>query len=129
MAALDIEETHFSDLRGNVQGYARARQISINPLATLKHKTRFHELAHVVLGHTAEHELSDDAQTPRDLREVEAEGVAYILTTLLNLPGQAESRGYIQGWLQSEAIPEKSAAKIFSTANKILKVGQVDRNE
>jgi hypothetical protein len=125
MVALDIEETHFSDLRGNVQGYATGRRIAINPVATLKHKTRFHELAHVVLGHTLQNEMNDGELTPRDLMEVEAEGAAYLLCTLLDLPGQAESRAYIQGWLRADAIPEKSAQRIFSAANKILAAGQL----
>lgn len=124
LAALDIEEVHFSDLRGNVQGYATGRKIGLNPLALFKNKTRFHELAHIVLGHTLENEMADGDLTPRNLMEVEAEGVAYLLTTLLDLLGQAESRAYIQGWLNADSIPEKSAQRIFSAANKILAAGQ-----
>jgi hypothetical protein len=126
MEKLEISEIHFSELRGNIQGYAVRREIAINPLATMKHKTRLHEIAHVVLGHTVCNELSDGELTPRNLMEVEAEGVAYILCTLLDLPGQAESRGYIQNWLATDAIPEKSAQRIFSAANKILLAGTPD---
>lgn len=79
-------------------GYASGNRIAINPVAALPHKTRFHEMAHV-LGHTAEHALQDDERTPRSLREVEAESVAYILCSLLDLPGRDESRGYVQAWL------------------------------
>src|SRR5436853_5900878 len=50
LAALDIAETPFELTDGNVQGYARKRQIAVSPLAQLPHKTRFHELAHVLLG-------------------------------------------------------------------------------
>jgi len=32
-------------------------------------------------------------------------------------------RGYIQGWLQGDSIPEKSAQKIFRVADQILKAG------
>ena len=53
MAALDITEEPFEQLQGNHLGYAHGRTIGINPLNPLKHKTRFHEMAHVVLGHTA----------------------------------------------------------------------------
>ena len=52
MAALDIVEEPFEHLQGNHLGYARARSIGLNPMNPLKHKTRFHEMAHVVLGHT-----------------------------------------------------------------------------
>jgi Zn-dependent peptidase ImmA (M78 family) len=42
-------------MNGNAQGYASpAKQIAINPVAALPHKTMFHELAHMVLGHTVE---------------------------------------------------------------------------
>ena len=104
---------------------ARLAAIAISPLNPLKHKTRFHELAHGVLGHTAEgRDMTDTPQTARDLREVEAEGVAYILCALLDLPGQAESRDYIQAWIGGYELPEKSAKKIFGAADKIMKAGQ-----
>ena len=124
LAALDVAEVPFEQLRGNVLGYAQGRSIAISPLNPLKHKTRFHELAHVVLGHTAESDMSDTNVTPRDIREAEAEGVAYILCALLDLPGQAESRAYIQGWLDGRELPEKSAKRIFGAADKIMKAGQ-----
>ncbi|MFH0134786.1 ArdC-like ssDNA-binding domain-containing protein, partial [Variovorax sp. VaC1] len=125
MAALDIREVRFDELLGNRLGYATAdRTIAISPLNNLKHKTRFHELAHIVLGHTAEGDVIDGPETPRSLMEAEAESVAYILCTLLDLPGQAESRAYIQGWLAGAELPEKSAKKIFGAADKIMKAGQ-----
>ena len=69
--------------------------------------------------------MHDTSTTPRDIREVEAEGVAYICCSQLELSGLVESRGYIQSWLQGNAIPEKSAQKIFSTAQKILTAGRL----
>jgi hypothetical protein len=124
MAALDIAEEPFEHLRGNFMGYARARCIAINPLNPLKHKTRFHEMAHVVLGHTADSDLHDDESLTRQIVEVEAESVAYLLCTLLDLPGQAESRFYIQSWMRGDALPEKSAKRIFGAADRIMKAGQ-----
>lgn len=124
LAALDISDVRFEMANGNVQGYASGRTIAVNPLAVLPHKTRFHEIAHIVLGHTAESVMSDSERTPKDIREVEAEGVAYILCSLLGLPGQAESRGYIQSWLSGQSLTEKTAQRIFSTADKILKAGK-----
>lgn len=123
MQALDIEETRFDDLRGNCMGYASGRKIAINPVNPFKHKTRFHEIAHIVLGHTGAGDMSDGAEIPRDIREAEAEGVAYLLCTLLDLPGQVESRGYIQGWLAGADLPEKSARRIVGAADKIMKAG------
>ena len=42
--ALSIERIPFDHTDGNVQGFARSRQIAINPLAQLPSKTLFHEL-------------------------------------------------------------------------------------
>jgi hypothetical protein len=128
LANLQISEIPFDLLSGNVQGFARQRQIAISPVAALPHKTVFHELAHVVLGHTAEADFQDDERTPRDLREVEAESVALLLCESLNLAGSELSRGYIQHWLSGDVIPEKSAQKIFGAADRILKAGQVATN-
>ena len=123
LEALGITESSFDLVNGNVQGYAQLDSIAVNPVAEFPHKTRFHELAHVVLGHTSEGVMADSERTPRDIREVEAEGVAYILCSLLDLPGLHESRGYIQNWLQGAEVSDKSAQRIFSAANKILEAG------
>lgn len=125
LAKLDINEVAFDHSDGNCQGYASGRTIAVNPVAILPHKTRFHELAHVVLGHTTDEMMADSEKTPRDIREVEAEGVAYILCSVLDLPGLHESRGYIQNWLAGAEVSDKSAQRIFSAANKILEAGKL----
>jgi len=50
--ALNIEEVPFQEMNGNVQGYAVERSVAVSPLAPHPFKTFFHEMAHVVLGHT-----------------------------------------------------------------------------
>ena len=114
----------FTDTNGNVQGYARKREIAISPVAAMPHKTLFHEVAHVELRHTAEQEFKDAEQTPKNLREAEAEAVALLCLDALNLPGAEFCRGYIQSWLKGDVIPEKSAMKIFGAADRILKAGR-----
>jgi hypothetical protein len=129
LEALAIVEEPFTMTDGNCQGYARERSIAVSPVAELPHKTRFHELAHVVLGHTAEAEaagLTDSDITPRSLREVEAEAVAMVCLEALGLPGAEHCRGYIQHWNArrgAEPIPERSAQRIFKAADQILKAG------
>jgi hypothetical protein len=126
LEALAITEEPFTMTDGNVQGYARERTIAVSTLAELPHKTRFHELAHVVLGHTSEGELNDSELTPRSLREVEAEAVALVCLEALNLEGAEHCRGYIQHWNArrgAEPIPERSAQRIFKAADQILKAG------
>jgi antirestriction protein ArdC len=122
LSTLGVEEIPFEMMNGNCQGYATGRQIAINPLAQMPAKTTFHELAHVMLEHTSE-AVHDSEALPRDLREVEAECVALLCLESLGMPGTEYCRGYIQSWLQGEAIPERSAQRIFSTADKILKAG------
>jgi hypothetical protein len=122
LAALAIERIAFDETDGNCQGFATGRKVAINPVAAMPHKTLFHELAHVVLGHTAEGNLNDGSErTPRSLREVEAECVALLCCESLGLPGAEFSRGYIQSW--GSEIPERSAQKIFHAADLILKSG------
>ena len=131
LAALDIEQITFTDTDGNCQGYARKRQIAINPVAQLPHKTLFHETAHVILGHTSEADFTDTERTPKNLREVEAESVALLCCEALNLEGAEYCRGYIQNWLcpaigyNGDGIPEKSAQKIFRAADQILRAGRL----
>jgi antirestriction protein ArdC len=124
LQALDVTEVSFDHTDGNCQGYAVGRNIAVSPVAALPHKTRFHEIAHVVLGHTSEGQMSDSERTPRDVREVEAESVAFLCCTLLGLPGLHECRGYIQGWLQGGEITDKTAQRIFGATEKILKAGR-----
>ncbi|HYT73504.1 MAG TPA: ArdC-like ssDNA-binding domain-containing protein [Vicinamibacterales bacterium] len=125
---LGIVEEPFTSTDGNCQGYARQRTIAVSPVAALPHKTRFHELAHVVLGHTSEADagVTDSEITPRSLREVEAEAVALVCLEALGLPGAEHCRGYIQHWNAgrgAEPIPERSAQRILKAADQILKAG------
>lgn len=124
LATLHITRTPFDEINGNVQGFARQREIAVSPLAALPHKTTFHEIAHIVLGHTATETLVDGELTSRHLREVEAESVALICCETLGLEGAEFCRGYIQHWLKTEKeIPNHSAARIFAAATSILKAG------
>ena len=124
LAALDVQEIPFEHTDGNCLGLARERSIAINPINPLPHKTRFHELAHVLLGHTTEGEQADSEVMPRSLRECEAESVALLCCAALDLPGVAEARGYIQRWWgQGQEIPERSAQRILKVADQILKAG------
>ncbi len=87
LAALDVREIPFEHTDGNCLGFARQRSIAINPVNPLPHKTRFHELAHVLLGHTSDGVQADSDITPRNLRECEAESVALLCCAALGLPG------------------------------------------
>jgi antirestriction protein ArdC len=124
LATLGIARIPFTHLDGNVQGFACGRSVSVSPIAFAPHRTLFHELAHVVLGHTAQAELTDDERTPRSLGEVEAEGTALICCESLGLGGTEYCRGYLQHWLDSDSIPDTSAQRIFRAADTILRAGR-----
>ena len=126
LVSLGIEEIPFDSTDGNCLGFARDHSIALNPINPLPHKTRFHELAHVLLGHTSEGLQADGETTPRNLRECEAEAVALLCCASLDLPGATESRGYIQAWWgEGQEIPERSAQRILKAADQILKAGEI----
>src|SRR5262249_2210098 len=122
LRTLGVEEIPFEMLNGNCQGYAKGRQIAVNPLAEMPDKTTFHELGHIELGHTSE-AVHDSETLPRNLKEVEAECVALLCLEWLGMGGAEYCRGYVQNWLQGGTIPERSAQRVFSAADKILKAG------
>jgi antirestriction protein ArdC len=123
LESLNISRVAFTGLDGNAQGFARRREIAINPVAANPRKTFFHEIAHVLLGHTEKAECSDDEQLSVNEREMEAECTALLCIESLGLDGAEYSRAYIQGWYGRNEIPEKSARRIMRTADDILKAG------
>ncbi len=128
LEALHVQEVPFEHIDGNCLGFARQRSIAVNPINPMPHKTRFHELAHVLLGHTAEGQQADSDLTPRNLRECEAESVALLCCAALGMPGVAECRGYVQRWWgQGHEIPEPSARRILKAADAILKAGTANQ--
>jgi hypothetical protein len=128
LANLEITEECFAHLNGNVHGYAfpNEKRLAVNPLAAMPWKTLFHEIAHCLL-HSQEAQMADGALMPKDIKEAEAESVAYLCCATLGLPGLEDSRGYIQDWLgsseRSEEFARKRVTRVFSTADKILKAG------
>jgi len=131
LESLGIKQVPFEMLNGNPQGYANEGEIAINPMAVMPMKTAIHEIAHNVLGHVSGGgRIVDGEKLARNVREVEAESVAMIVCDALELPGQEYSRGYIQNWWQSgEEIPEPTARRIFSAANKIIQAGRNGKDE
>lgn len=119
MEKLGIKQIPFSHIDGNTQGYATKEGVALNPVASHPVRTLVHECAHFLLHFGKE-------STPDNLKEVEAETVSYIVGACLGLDGAEESRGYIQHYLESAELPEKSAKRILSAANKIIKEGKYE---
>ncbi len=125
LSTLGVTEIPFDLTDGNCQGFAREQSIAINPVAEHPLKTTFHEIAHVILGHTAEGKImGSHDRTSRDVRELEAESTAMLVCAALGLPGVEEARGYVQHWFAGKEVPEQSARKIFKAATSILQAGQ-----
>lgn len=125
---LKITRVPFEALDGNIQGYSRGREIALNPIAVSPEKTLFHELGHVVLGHTLTSQLSEYAQH-RGIMEFQAEATSYLaLNELEKLDEEtaSHSRGYIRHWLSNEQPPgEREIRLVFAATETILKAGRL----
>jgi hypothetical protein len=120
----DIEKVDFHEFNGNIQGYATVikKQIAINPLNTDCFKTVIHEVAHILLKHSFQ-----DNKT-HDQKEVEAEGTAYLVSSILNKTEKLEeSRGYIQSYFKTVEANKKEeiSRNIIKITNLILKYGEM----
>lgn len=128
LAKLAIAEVPFDSLDGNTAGHSHGREFAINPVAKYPVKTRFHELGHIVLGHTTPDGLKE-YQTHRGPMEFQAEGTSYLVMHDLDMtehfdPG--ESRAYIQHWLDGERPGEELIKPVFTAADRIIRAGLVE---
>ena len=127
LAKLGIRQVPFTALSGNLQGYSRGHDIAISPIAVYPARTRFHELGHVVLGHTMPKTLEEYSKH-RGIMEFQAEATAYLTMNELEQLDEATatlSRGYIQDWLQGERPPDKAIREVFTATDTILKAGRL----
>lgn len=127
LETLGISMIPYRQVDGNMQGYAQPKRkaVAISPVAAHPLKTLLHEIAHVVM-HGEDEEFVCGVDLDRAVKEVEAESVAFLCSAALSLPGLDESRGYVQHWLGhagSRDVLKKSAGRIFSAADRILKAG------
>lgn len=117
----------FNALSGNLQGYSSGRDIAINPIAINPPKTRFHEIGHVMLGHTTPEGLAEYEQH-RGIMEFQAEATAYLTMNELGRLDEAtatRSRGYVQSWLQGERPTDIAIRQVFVATDQILKAGRL----
>jgi hypothetical protein len=122
-----IKEVSFESTSGNTQGYSRGLEIAINPIAVNPLKTRFHEIAHILLGHTLPHHY-EEYQTHRGIMEFQAEATAYLVMNELELMEDetaSTSRAYIKHWLKDEQPPDQAIRQVFTVADRIIRAGRV----
>jgi hypothetical protein len=122
---LGIREVPFDQTNGNIQGVSRGLEFAINPIAVNRPKTIFHEIGHMVLGHTI-------GSYPPDLHrgqmEGEAEAVALLSMKevgLLDEDTASHIWGYLKHWMGDDGFPETSIRRIFRTVEAILRAGRV----
>jgi antirestriction protein ArdC len=123
---LDVRRVPYQLLDGNTQGYSLGREYAINPVAVHPVKTTFHEIGHIILGHTTEDQL-EDYQQHRGVREFQAESTAYLTTHelgVLDETAASVSRGYVQGWLRDQRPPDPAIRQVFTATDTILKAGR-----
>lgn len=84
-------------------------------------KTLIHESAHMLL-HCEDADLTRDAQAHRDVAEVEAESVAYVVSKALGLDTSPYSLPYVAAWGGKDAQEKITATgvKVVKTARTIL---------
>lgn len=82
-------------------------------------KTALHELAHVIL-HSKDGQHADK-EKPRDIIEIEAESVAYIVAGALGIDSSSYSIGYVASWsgMDTELIQD-TAEQVLAAAKTIL---------
>jgi hypothetical protein len=131
LCALEVELVDFEMDDMQCGGYCYGTDdgdfLAINPLWPDPLGVLFHELGHIVLGHTretAEPWVTGD-RTPRNRRELSAEGVTLVLLDTLGYEEQQYSRGYMQNWNIEglSEIPEELANDVFNAGNIIYRAG------
>jgi hypothetical protein len=128
---LAIRRVPFEQIDGNIQGVSHGREYALNPVAVHPLKTTFHELAHIVLGHTVATNYGEYSQHKGKM-EFGAEAVAYLAMNELEQMDEetaAHSRGYIQHYLAGEQPSEREIRLVFAAADQILRAGRLASDE
>jgi hypothetical protein len=127
LGTFGIKQVPFDNTNGNLQGWSRGTEFAVNPIAVNPEKTKFHEWAHILLGHTLPHRF-EEYQAHRGIMEFQAEATAYVVMNELELLDDetaSHMRGYIRHWLGEEQPPDQAIRQVFTVADRILKAGRL----
>jgi antirestriction protein ArdC len=92
-------------------------------------KTMCHEVAHMLL-HCDDKALTEDALLHRNVAEVEAESVAYIVAQAHGMPTESYSVPYIAGWSNGKTeVVASTADRVLKCAKQILATTEADAEE
>jgi hypothetical protein len=131
LSTLEISRQPYQLIDGNTQGYSWGRNFAINPVAADATRTTFHELGHIVLGHTTPQPAEDQPAVHRGEREFQAEATAYLtLNELERLTPESasHSRGNIQHWMDAERPSDRAIRQVFAATDTILRAGRDTNN-
>jgi hypothetical protein len=127
LAKLAIKRVPFEQIDGNIQGVSHGREYALNPVAVHPLKTTFHEMGHIILGHTVATSFGEYSQH-RGKMEFGAEAVAYLAMNELQQMDEetaSHSRGYLQHWLGTEQPTDREIRLVFAATDQILKAGRL----
>src|SRR5215469_16793507 len=125
---LGIRAVSFENTNGNLQGWSHGTEFAIKPIAINRLKTTYHEIGHIVLGHTLPHHY-EDYQAHRGILEFQAEAVSYLVMNELEVMDDetaSHSRGSIRHWLSDEQPPDQAIRQVFTAADRILRAGRIE---
>ena len=114
----------FSEFKGTANGYYSPSSNSITVRSSLtdamRIKTLLHEIAHAHLDNPDNRE--DDTKESRDIKEVRAKSVAFMVSSMLNIPTDDYSFPYVASWEGAKDIKKLTSemTMIKSTANRIF---------
>lgn len=105
--------------QGVEDGHTDGKKIVISKRESKAQETAcfFHELAHCLLGHLEDRQRD---KVLRDIAELEAESVSFLVGACLGIDDEG-AKFYLGNWQGSRDKIAKSALRILSTAEKILR--------
>ncbi len=120
----------FKKVKGSALGYYQMTDKNIviekDLSEVMKCKTGIHELTHALL-HDRDNGLEKASLPMRDVKEIEAESVAYVVCQYYGINSSEYSFGYIAGWASDKNLEElKASMETIRQASQIIIAG-IDR--
>lgn len=111
------------EAKATVRGYSCDRWLTINPNERWPVFVTFHEMAHILLGHTKRHQ-----HRPDDLKEAECHVTAIYAAQLTDTPFDfnAETDHLRYMYTRGRQIPDEVMERAMYIAKKIAAAGKVD---
>jgi len=114
-AGFTLDRGHCGPANGYTDHLHRHVRVREDVSAAQASKTLAHELAHVLL------HGPDEPLRPREVAEVEAESVAYVVAAAAGLPTENYSVPYVAGWSAGDTdVLAEAATRVLTTARQII---------